>query len=122
MAAVARLGAGERRDVAPQRQAAFKNAATNAKQRFFDGHWGDRQVHLQILGVHPSARRQGIGAALVRFGMDLAKAEAVPLTLLASPMGALLYASLGFRVMGDEVVQVPGEDEKVEIRAMVRET
>ncbi len=53
MAIVAQAGGATRRDADPRRQATFRAAGNEDKQRFFDGVWGDQQLHLQILGVHP---------------------------------------------------------------------
>jgi hypothetical protein len=53
MATVAQEGGAKRRDVAPHRHAAFRAACNVEKKRFLDDVWGDKQLHLHILGVHP---------------------------------------------------------------------
>lgn len=121
MATVAQAGGAQRRDVAPARQAAFRATAKRVVERFFDSVYGDRQIHLQILGVHPDHWRRGVGSKLVRWGMDKAEEEEMPLTLLAGSVGFHLYSSLGFRQVGSTVFQVPGEAEAIDAKAMVYE-
>lgn len=121
MAIVARAGGSQRRDIDPRRQEAFKTAGHEEKLRFFDSVWGNQQLHLQILGVHPDHWRRGIGSSLVRWGMDRASKENVPLTVLASSLGLSLYSRLGFRNLGSSFTQVPGEEVKVDTEALVFE-
>ncbi|KAK1826340.1 gnat family [Podospora conica] len=121
MAFIARSGGAQRRDIDPRRQEAFKTIGNREKQQFFDSVWGDQQLHLQILGVHPDCWRRGIGSKLVRWGVDLASKEKIPLTVLASSLGLSLYTRLGFRDLGSSVTQVPGEVEKVDTEALVYE-
>ncbi|KAF3929621.1 hypothetical protein ABW19_dt0210644 [Dactylella cylindrospora] len=56
--------------------------------------------HLQLLAVHSSARRKGIGATLVKLGLERAARDGCDAGLEASPMGLPLYQSLGFEVIG----------------------
>lgn len=121
-AIVAQAGGAKRRDVDPRRQAAFRAAGIEGKERFFDNVWGHQQLHLQILGVRPDHWRRGIGSELVRWGMNTATAKKIPLTVLASPMGLHLYTRLGFRKLGRSITQVPGEDEKVDTECLVYES
>jgi hypothetical protein len=53
--------------------------------------------------------------------MSTAQKEHLALTVMASPMGSRLYTHLGFRSLGKRDVQVPGEEEKVQLEAMVFE-
>ncbi|KAF4478558.1 gnat family [Fusarium agapanthi] len=121
MATVAKAGGSSRRDVAPRRQAAFRTAGDYEKQHFFDHVYGDNQLHLQILGVHPDHWRRKIGAKLVGWGLEEAKRHKLPVTLMAGSGGRHLYSSLGFRSLGSSVTQVPGEEESVDAEAMVFE-
>lgn len=118
MATVARAGGSKRRDVEPQRQAAFQAASGEKKQRFFD-EYGDRQLRLKILGVHPDHWRRGIGSELVRWGMNRASEEGIPVTLVAGSQGLHLYSRLGFKTLGEYVTQVSGEEECVKSYGMV---
>jgi hypothetical protein len=49
----------------------------------------------------------------------MANEEDVVISLMASPMGKLLYSHLNFRNLGKIVVQVPGETAKVFLVPMV---
>ena len=53
---------------------------------------------LSPLAVHPARQRGGIGAALVRAGLDLLADRGVPVVFLEGDPG--YYARLGFRVAG----------------------
>ena len=53
--------------------------------------------------------------------MARAKEQGKGVTLFASPMGERVYRRLGFREIGVVAVQVEGEEEKVEIPALVWE-
>jgi hypothetical protein len=44
------------------------------------------------------------------------------LTVLASPMGKLLYQALGYKLVGSVIVQVDDEDEKLEVYCLVEKT
>jgi hypothetical protein len=44
------------------------------------------------------------------------------LTVLASPMGKLLYQALGYKLVGSVIVQVDDEDEKLEVYFLVEKT
>lgn len=52
--------------------------------------------------------------------MDLVRKEALKdLSVMASPMGYQLYKSLGFELAGTFFIQVPGEEERVVLQAMM---
>lgn len=61
---------------------------------------GDRHAHIFLLYVMPEHRRQGIGAALMRYAQDWAKARGdrqIGLQVFASNQPALnLYHKLGY--------------------------
>lgn len=42
------------------------------------------------------------------------------LTVMASPLGTLLYKHLGYGLIGDVTVQAEGEDEKVDIDILAK--
>ena len=50
--------------------------------------------------------------------MEKARADNLGITMLASPMGSNLYEKLGFKFCGTVVMQVPGEEERLEYAAM----
>ena len=61
---------------------------------------------LRNLCVHPSWQRKGVGGLLIRWGLDRAGEEGVPVVLSSSEMGAGLYSREGFRRVGE--VRVDG--------------
>ncbi|KAK7704218.1 hypothetical protein SLS57_010601 [Botryosphaeria dothidea] len=50
--------------------------------------------------VHPDCQRRGAGTRMMRWGMDLAAAEGVPVCLSASLAGLHMYQKLGFKAIG----------------------
>ena len=63
------------------------------------------QWFLDHLAVDERHRGQGIGAALARFGLELAARDGVPATLETSrPSNVPLYEHLGFRVYAEDDV------------------
>ncbi|EUC40781.1 hypothetical protein COCMIDRAFT_40950 [Bipolaris oryzae ATCC 44560] len=118
--AVARKGGAQRRDVAPHRQAAFKAGCTEEEAKL-EELWGDRQLHLQILGVHPRYRRKHVGSRLVKWGLQKGCEDGVPVTLIAGEFGLSLYKTLGFQEFGTFVTQAQGEDLKIHSWGMVFE-
>lgn len=60
----------------------------------------DAQYHLNFLGVHPDYQRRGIGAKIVRYGVEKAKEEGIPCSLEASRAGKKVYVNCGFREIG----------------------
>lgn len=100
---------------------AFEVALMKTKT-FFDDVYGDKQVHLWILGTHPDYQRRGAGAKCCGWGISQAKKNTSALTLFSSPMGQKLYTSVGFKVVGNATEQVEGVEEKLSIGAMAYET
>jgi predicted acetyltransferase len=84
----------------------------------FLGHYGAARPQLKILGTHPLFRHRGAASMLVCAGLERARAQGVPTTVLASPMGYKLYISLGFKAVGMFIVRIEGEEEKLDIGAM----
>ena len=121
MTVVAQAGGAKRRDVIAKRQAAFRTSGNDAKKRLIDDIYSVNQLHLQILGVNPDHWRQKIGTQLVRWGLDTAAKESIPLTLFAGSAGMPLYLSLGFKHLGRSIVQVQGEEEAITAEALVYE-
>lgn len=68
--------------------------------------------------VHKDYQRRGIGARLVRWGLDQAEAERVPCGVESSFAGVRLYEKTGFRQF-DEMRY--GEKERETMRVMVWE-
>ena len=72
-------------------------------------HW-----HMGLLGVDEKYRGRGIARKLVDFGMQNARREGVPCTLVSAPEAKELYRKLGFGIVG----WAPFDTEDVEIREM----
>src|SRR5215475_4130684 len=111
-------GGRNRRDANLKHTCAFRHAMMEAKKKFFGSVFGINQIQLQILGTHPAHRHRGFGTALCQWGMKRAELDRVALTVMASPLGRELYSSLSFRDRGVQIVQVPGETEKLRVHAM----
>jgi GNAT superfamily N-acetyltransferase len=65
---------------------------------------GIKYLELGLLMTDPAFQRRGIGTALLEWGLALADREKVPCFLLASPFGYPLYRSLGWNVVGEDIV------------------
>ncbi|KAH0557019.1 hypothetical protein GP486_005191 [Trichoglossum hirsutum] len=118
---VDRAGGATRRDANPERMKVSRDVfARKRKKRFHDA-YGDSQIYLHVLATHADYQRRGYGSVLCRWGMATAKDNGLAVCLMASPMGFLLYSHLGFKVLGNEIIQVPGEEEEVRLRSMVLE-
>ena len=83
------------------------------------GRFGSGQLFLENLCTHRDYRRRGCGAALCRWGMKTAEEKGYVVTVLGSPLGKLLYTSVGFRILAIDPLQAPGEDEKLDIASLV---
>jgi GNAT superfamily N-acetyltransferase len=58
--------------------------------------------HLDSVAVEPGSRGSGVGAALINFGLDLARAENTGACLeTGTPTNVPYYERLGFRVIDD---------------------
>ncbi len=91
------------------------------KRELFDAAYGDAQFFHLILDTHPGYRRRGAGTMLCEWGIARAKEQGKVVMLFATAMGAPLYGKLGFRTLGLVKVQVEGEEENLELKAMVWE-
>ncbi|KAI8626342.1 hypothetical protein F5Y19DRAFT_227121 [Xylariaceae sp. FL1651] len=113
-------GINERRDANPEHVKEFARTLDAAFQKYFSG-YAEQQFNLWLLTTHPSFRRRGAGSMLTRWGMDAAAQWKWPVTVLASPMGEKLYTALGFKTLGNVIVQVDGEEEKLVVSCLVWE-
>ncbi|KAF8578207.1 hypothetical protein K439DRAFT_1663856 [Ramaria rubella] len=67
--------------------------------------------HLTLLGVHPALQRRGIGAKLIKEGIDRAEKLGVNVSLDANTDAAVsVYKKLGFRVAGAGELPSPWGD------------
>ncbi|OJJ84639.1 GNAT family N-acetyltransferase [Aspergillus glaucus CBS 516.65] len=60
--------------------------------------------YLDMLGTHPSHNGKGIASMLLKWGLDRADNDGVPVFLSASPAGKPMYERRGFRVVQEEEV------------------
>ncbi|APA10127.1 hypothetical protein sscle_06g048970 [Sclerotinia sclerotiorum 1980 UF-70] len=63
------------------------------------GIFGSIPDYLELAGlaVRPEFHRRGIGGMMLKYGIDLAQEEQVPILLQASPVGTRLYTKFGFQ-------------------------
>jgi predicted acetyltransferase len=92
---------------------------TNGLKKYFR-QFGKEQIGLGRLVTHPDFRRRGAASMICGWGQREACKDGKSLSLLATPMGKPLYLSLGYKVIGKVVAQVEGEEERVEVDAMVK--
>lgn len=112
----------QRLDCDPARVKAFRQKLGDCNIRWFDEVYGDKQqLRLTILGTHPDYRQRALATKLVQWGIAKSEEERTPITLFASPMGKKLYNKLGFKEIGSEKIQVPGDEAFVNLLGMVRE-
>jgi predicted N-acetyltransferase YhbS len=65
------------------------------------------QWYLDLLAVAPERRGEGIGGALIRWGVERARADGVPAVLETARAGNVaMYEHFGFRVISEG--DVPG--------------
>ncbi|KAH6981655.1 hypothetical protein BKA56DRAFT_584260 [Ilyonectria sp. MPI-CAGE-AT-0026] len=110
-------GGASRRDADPNRIVAFMDSGWLCEQ-YFEA-YGDDRITLQILGTHPDHRRHGHASTLCRWGMEVAQKEGLVCTLQATILGRQVYEHLGFTILGEGFIQVPGEEEKIPFWPMV---
>ncbi|MCJ1403375.1 hypothetical protein MMC11_006598 [Xylographa trunciseda] len=74
-----------------------------AQEKYFNG-----ISELEMLVVHPAYQGRGHGAALVRWGLELARMDGVKQGVIGPEKGMKLYKSLGFELLDE--LQWPGDD------------
>lgn len=57
---------------------------------------------LEIIATHPAHEGRGFASLLLRWGLQKADDEGLPVFLSASPTGRVVYERRGFRVVGME--------------------
>ncbi|KAJ4300111.1 hypothetical protein N0V88_002780 [Collariella sp. IMI 366227] len=112
-------GGKARRDANHEHFNAFWKGQIKAYKRLF-GPIGPEQIHLQILATLPQFQRRGHASSLCKWAMELVRKDSLKdMSVMASPMGYELYIWLGFESVAEFTIQVPGEEEKVVLQAMV---
>lgn len=56
---------------------------------------------MEMLAVHPAYWKRGLGGALTRSGMDLAKTDGIQQGVIATEMGKAVYSAMGFKHLED---------------------
>jgi len=87
---------------APARNAVIVRGASDIGRISLSRHW--RAVFLRDIELIASERNRGLGSAIVRAVLALARAEGRPVELFVLNCNPArnLYARLGFRVVGDD--------------------
>jgi len=111
----------ERRDASPARMAEYTKQSMRARKELFTSRYGERQLALRQMATLPEYWRRGAATALAKWGMEKARKAGVAIPMFASPMGKLLYTSLGFAQVGSFKVQVDGEEEFCIVHALTWE-
>lgn len=111
----------ERRDACPRRLAKYSECSQRARKELFVSRYGEKMLSLRQLATLPAYWRMGAATMLCKWGMEKARKADVAVPIFASPMGKLLYESLGFRQVGTWKAQVEGEDEALVIHALTWE-
>lgn len=75
--------------------AAGKSAGCKDPYSDFNAYW-----HVSHLSVDPAYHRRGVATALMENVKCLASKDSLPIVLLASIQGRLLYLKVGFRELG----------------------
>ncbi|KAM0563147.1 hypothetical protein ACHAPJ_000861 [Fusarium lateritium] len=111
-------GINERRDANPEHMREFTTSCSDGFKKNFRRY--GYQMPLWSLATHPDFRRREAATMICEWGQKEGLKRNQPQSLLASPMGKPLYLSLGYKVVGTVVVQVDGEEEKLEMDAMIK--
>ncbi|KAK4455194.1 putative N-acetyltransferase ycf52-like protein [Podospora aff. communis PSN243] len=97
----------------------FREKCAANKRDFFDSRYTRGHMFLKILLCHPDYQRRGAGCALTTWGIQEGRRLGLNTTVFASPMGLNLYRKLGFREIGRFRVQLEGDEDFLEIPALV---
>jgi len=97
----------------------FRQKCAESKRDLFDARYSRGHMFLRILLCHPDYQRRGAGSALTSWGIEEGLRLGLNTTVFASPMGLGLYKKLGFREIGRFRVQLEGDDDFLEIPALV---
>jgi hypothetical protein len=101
------------------RAASFIRQTNAIEEKYFSSDAYPDQLYLNLLATHPDWDGNGFGARQVEWGMNLSRTlEAseslrelgMPVTLLATPAGWVLYDSLGFEGLKNATVEMVDGD------------
>jgi ribosomal protein S18 acetylase RimI-like enzyme len=106
-----------RRDIHPVHFRAFREQLPAGDDAFF-GHYNSDRLQLFVLGTHPLFRRRGAASMLVRTGLERAKSQEVPTTVVSGTVGRPLFSRLGFATIGRFRIHVSGDEQQIHMTAM----
>ncbi|KAF4463011.1 gnat family [Fusarium albosuccineum] len=112
-------GIDDRLDANPQHMRAYTDAAERGFRDYF-AQYGNNQFNLVWLMTLPSFRRRKAGTMLCNLRDNEAIEKRKVFTVMASPMGKLLYEDIGYECLGSVTAQVEGEKECVQIYILVK--
>lgn len=82
-------------------KAMARHCSEAESQQFEEGYTRPRSYYGVLdMGVDPKFRRRGVARLMMKWGIEKAEKEHVPVRLSATPAGVPLYRSLGFRTIG----------------------
>lgn len=100
-------GISERKDANSAQTRVFQVTLGKAFSNYFS-EYGGKQLHLWLLATHPDFRRRGAGTMSCNWGLEKA-------TVMASPLGKILYEHLGYKLLCSTLIQVDDENEKLTV-------
>jgi GNAT superfamily N-acetyltransferase len=110
-----------RRDVDPAhyRQFFIQGEKSDKKYWSLSGEY-PHNLMLAGLGVKPEYQRRGFGSQMVQWGLHVAELqeEILFVGLERLKKEVVFYEQLGFETKGDSTIQVPGDDQKIELVVM----
>jgi len=95
-----------------ERRAQFNEGQVECMEKFLGPGGIDEMWYLKILAIHPDYQRRGVGAKLLNWGLERARARGEKVYLEASRRGKGLYTKLGFEHVGDLTLR-DGETETI---------
>lgn len=111
----------ERRDANPAHLAEYSRGSAQARKEIFVSRYGQRQLSLRQMATLPSYWRRGAATMLCKWGMEEARKVGVAVPMFASPMGKMVYETLGFKEIGQWTAHIEGEEESVTLHALTWE-
>jgi GNAT superfamily N-acetyltransferase len=100
---------------------AWRSALDRATAEYFEFVYRNKRIHLIWLATHPRYQNSGAATKLVRWGLEMANEHQMAATIFGAPSLLAFYNKLSFKLLGNVTVQIDGEEEKVEMNAMVSE-
>ncbi|KAJ5348717.1 Acyl-CoA N-acyltransferase [Penicillium brevicompactum] len=103
-----------------QRAEGFLEQLWEKKEKFLGA---KKHVYCHTVAVHPEYQGKGIGARLMKWGMDVAEELNLPIYLESTVEGVPLYKKLGFETLSENIVfkpEITRVDREVKAPLMVK--